>query len=365
MPPEALHLNAGEKAELYVKMHILAGQPVFTLDAQTSAPTERTLKFHSVYLKDTSSIGGGFNEVLCGREELPLVEGSLDPKDYLLRKDLLEGLDLLQGSIDGQDDLPIDFVQLLRRLGISGAGNQTNVDLSGRLTGLDGDRKFGFSIKSFVGSQPTLLNASQENTNFRFKIEGDPDAKRCLTTATNFPEISTTLNFLRNSNLGLVPLGAKSEGFRGNLRFFGEGFDVFLGSLMLDSYSAPFKPRGIAENFEYCSGMLSETEKASRKYALQGFLRAAALGMTTKKAWSGRSETYGGYLILNEDYSVTSVGIQNDDDFRDYLFTQTYFESPSRKRHKYGFWYQEDDDWYLDLNLQVRFKKQQPDFPLL
>ena len=359
MPLEALHLNAGEKAELYVKMHILAGQPVFTLDAQTSRPTERTLNFHSVYLKSTSSVsGGGFTEVLCGSEELPLVEGSIDPKDYLLREDLLQGLELLRGSIDGQDDLPLHFVQLLRRLGISGAGNQTNVDISGRLTGLDGDRKFGFSIKSFVGSQPTLLNASQENTNFRFKIDGDDDAKRCLTTAAIFPEISTTLNFLTNSNLRLVPLGAKSEGFKANLRFFGEGFDVFLGTLMLNSYSAPFKPRGIAENFEFGSGLWSETDKASRKYALQGFLRAAALGMTTKKPWNGRSETYGGYLILNEDYSVTSVGIQNDDDFRDYLFTQTYFESPSRNRHKYGFWYQEKDDWYLDLNLQVRFKKQ-------
>jgi type II restriction enzyme len=358
MSTQAPNLNAGEKAELYVKLHVLAGEPVFTLDADSYSATERNLKFHSVDLRDTSSSNESvFVEVPCGQDEVCLAPGSIDPSDYLKKSDFLKGLAVLRDAIDGNSELPETFIDFLNRLGIRGAGSATNVDLYGRLTGLDGERKFGFSIKSFVGSQPTLLNASQENTNFRFKIVGDVQAFKCLESEVNFSEISTQLNYLKNCNLELVPLGAKSTAFQENLAFFGEGFDVYLGSLMLDSYLAPFKPRGIAENAEFAGRGLGSRAKDSKVYALQGFLRAAALGLTSKKPWQGRSETYGGYLILNQDYSVTSVGIQNDDDFRQYLYDQTIFESPSRTRHKYGHWYLENGTWYIDLNLQIRFRK--------
>ncbi len=354
----AKKLNAGEKAELYVKLHILAGEPVFTLDAESQSATTRKLQFHTIDLRDTSSSKeSAFVEVPCGQEQVSLVPGSIDPKDYLKRSDFQKGLEVLRDAIDRKADLPDSFIEFLNRLGIRGAGSATNVDLFGRLTGLDGDRKFGFSIKSFVGSEPTLLNASKQNTNFRFEITGESDALRCLETETDFSEISTQLNYLNNCNLSLIPLGAKSEAFRDNLAFFGEGFDVYLGRLLLDSYLAPFTPRGIAENLDFASADLGTQARAAQVYALQGFLRAAALGMKTKKSWQGRSETYGGYLILNRNYSVTSVGIQNDDDFRQYLFEQTVFESPSRNRHEYGHWYRENGKWYIDLNLQIRFRK--------
>ncbi len=358
MSTSAPNLNAGEKAELYVKLHVLAGEPVFTLDADSYSATDRKLTFHSVELRDTSSSHeSAFVEVSCGQDEICLVPGSIDPSDYLKKSDFLNGLSVLREAIDRNSELPDSFVGFLNRLGIRGAGSATNVDLFGRLTGLDGERRFGFSIKSFVGSQPTLLNASQENTNFRFEIVGNPEALKCLESEVDFSEISTQLNYLKNCNLSLVPLGAKSKAFQENLAFFGERFDVYLGSLMLGSYLAQFKPRGISENAEFAGESLGARIKEAKVYALKAFLRAAALGMTSKKPWQGRSETYGGYLILNQDYSVTSVGIQNDDDFRQYLYDQTIFESPSRTRHKYGHWYLENGTWYLDLNLQIRFRK--------
>ncbi|MGL5893993.1 MAG: HpaII family restriction endonuclease [Bacteroidales bacterium] len=39
----------------------------------------------------------------------------------------------------------------------------------------------------------------------------------------------------------------------------------------------------------------------------------------------------------------------------EYLFNNTKLETPSTSRHDFGTIYKEEDDYFLKLNLQVRF----------
>ena len=64
----------------------------------------------------------------------------------------------------------------------------------------------------------------------------------------------------------------------------------------------------------------------------------------------------GGYIVIKEDGDIVCYHFFDRNDLEDYLFYNTRFETPSTSRHQFGNIYEEDGEYYLKLNLQVRFK---------
>ena len=92
------------------------------------------------------------------------------------------------------------------------------------------------------------------------------------------------------------------------------------------------------------------------EYKIKRFLTDVALGMMPSKVWSGIYDATGGYLVVKYDGDVLCYHIYDRNQFEDYLFANTKLETASSTRHDFGKIYEEGENYYFKLNLQIRFK---------
>lgn len=69
----------------------------------------------------------------------------------------------------------------------------------------------------------------------------------------------------------------------------------------------------------------------------------------------GIDEANGGYKIVTKRGYVLAYHIYNRNYFEEYQINNTKHETASTSRHKYGEVYSEDGDYFIKLNLQIRF----------
>lgn len=162
----------------------------------------------------------------------------------------------------------------------------------------------GFSIKSELGSAPTLLNASGANNLMLIDSRMEEIVAQVLLCyyRDNISDCREIINKLEEEN----PLGFPKKGF----------------------YEFKFKK----------------------------FLCSVALGMMPSKEWDGYDEANGGYIIVSADGEVLVYHIYNRDYFEKYLLDNTKLERGSTSRHGFASLYKEDEKMCMNLNLQVRFK---------
>ena len=65
----------------------------------------------------------------------------------------------------------------------------------------------------------------------------------------------------------------------------------------------------------------------------------------------------GGYIVVKNNGEVVAFHSTVADEFKQFLITQLGFESPSATRHNYMKIEKEDGQYFINLNLQIRFKK--------
>ena len=65
----------------------------------------------------------------------------------------------------------------------------------------------------------------------------------------------------------------------------------------------------------------------------------------------------GGYLIVKENGDVLCYHIYNRNEFENYLFNNTKLDTASSSRHDFGTIYEQNEELYFKLNLQIRFMK--------
>ena len=99
------------------------------------------------------------------------------------------------------------------------------------------------------------------------------------------------------------------------------------------------------------------TNKVVLRHKIKEFLVAIALGMTPGHLWMGETGAHGGYIIVKEDGDIVCYHLYNRDEFKEYLYHNTFLDTPSSGRHKFGIVYDENGKKCIKLNLQIRFKK--------
>lgn len=218
----------------------------------------------------------------------------------------------------------------------------------------------GFSIKSQLGSPSTLLNPGN-STNFEYKIEGDnrsmddEEAAFINNIEDHLPRIAEI--FRRKYRLTFNKI--QNETFENNLLFLDSCMPEFVARcLLVNSQTSETSIRYAVEEvarenpFGYKGNVLSFYE-----HKMKQLLLAAALGMTPAKEWNGRFDANGGYLVVRRDGEIICYHFYNQNDVEDYLYNNTRLDRASRDRYNYGVIYKKDTDYYLKLNLQIRFKK--------
>lgn len=220
--------------------------------------------------------------------------------------------------------------------------------------------ELGFSIKSQLGGDSTLLNAGK-TTNFVYEITG---FKGFISDIKRINAIDTRSK-IKDRLEEVKKLGGK-------LKFISLEQDIFKNNLVLIDSLLPNILSEILKQFftSNLSTISSLTEEINSKnplgydiqfshsfyeYKIKRFLTDVALGMMPSKVWGGLYDATGGYLIVKEDGEILCYHIYNRNQFEDYLFHNTKLETASSTRHEFGKIYSEGEKLYFKLNLQIRF----------
>ncbi len=213
----------------------------------------------------------------------------------------------------------------------------------------------GFSIKSYIGSFPTLVNAGP-NTNFVFNIKNcNDDVMNIVNNINTKTKINDRMKYL--SDFELVPADYYvSDKFKENLEFIDTVMPKFLSYMILYSYKYNLKStKEITEKMQELNPLHFSNLKMYN-YKFKKFLAAMALGMTPEKDWEGKEDANGGYIVVKKDGNVVCYHIYNRNDFEQYLFDYTFFDRASTSRHNFMKIYKKNSDYFINLNLQIRFK---------
>lgn len=219
----------------------------------------------------------------------------------------------------------------------------------------------GFSIKSKLGGASTLLNAGR-TTNFIYKIRGrklsqaEIDTINCISSKA---KIRDRLIALEESGCTLEYFDISSEMFKLNLQVIDSLLPKMLAQMLVYYY------KGQATSMNDIVQKLNDDNPCNfnmnhnhrfYEYKIKNLLRDVALGMTPAKEWTGTFDASGGYIVVKEDGEIVCYHIYNHNEFQDYLLMNTKLETASSTRYEFGIIEVVGDEYFFNLNLQIRFK---------
>lgn len=223
--------------------------------------------------------------------------------------------------------------------------------------------EMGFSIKSQLGGDSTLLNASKA-TNFNFKIVGidlsDDEITAINSINPKKNKVIDRINAIKNKGASLIFDKVDNSTFKNNLIMLDGDLPALIANLLLEQlYTGISTLERLSEKLSEKNPLNYDIEHASLfyKYKIKHLLTSVALGMMPATAWDGRFDANGGYLVVKKDGEVLCYHFYDRNRFEDYLFSNAYLERSSTSRHEYASIVKEEDGTLsFKLNFQVRLK---------
>ena len=219
----------------------------------------------------------------------------------------------------------------------------------------------GSSMKSELGSYPTLLNAGK-TTNFIYKIVHNyPDLIReaneiyKVSGGKNHTDVRGSINKIIKENGTLEYRKMNNQIFEDNLVLIDSNMDKIIAETLLYFYK---------DGISNCNEMVEKLEQENPlnygnvnayRYKFKKFLTAVALGMKPATVWDGLDEAAVGYIVVTKEGNVLAYHIYNRNYFEEYLLSNTKYETASTSRNDFGEMYSEKGEDFIKLNLQVRF----------
>lgn len=356
--------NIGEWSELYTMFKLLADGKLYAADADTNKIPEiyydvlkvirgtDDRKFEYRRNGDIKVVSSASGEVICS---VP-IESFIKQTNFLLR-----GLkDKKSAKYKGAFELPDTwkFAQSIECDTLK-AKSQDKADIVLMLHDImcGRDDTFGFSIKSQLGNPSTLFNASGA-TNFVYKVIGHKLTPTEVLIFNGFGKFKEKFDYLSGIDSDIVFIKTCNEIFDFNLRMItSEMPEIFAEMIKLYYQGESFMISKLVEITAKENIVKTLNNKVYLSHKIKELLTNIALGMTPAKIWTGDYEATGGYIIVKEDGDVVCYHIYNQNAFRNYMLTNTRFDTPSKSRHGFGTIYEDGGEQYLKLNVQIRFIK--------
>ncbi len=280
---------------------------------------------------------------------------------------LTEAEYLLQAIRDGKGAFSVprieDFMKRIRCHALKAkSSDKTDIRiiLHDRRTKLNAE--MGFSIKSQLGNNSTLLNANK-STNWNFKIEGvnlSDGEIREINSNQQRDKIIERVNAIRRKGGRLVFDRVLSPTFRNNLIMLDGDLPAIIAHLLLKQFETGSSTlKALTEELTKENPMHYDTEQGSPfyEYKIKHLLTSTALGMMPATPWNGQFDANGGYLVVKKDGDILCYHFYDRNRFEDYLFSNAYLERASTTRHEYASILKEEDgSLSFRLNLQIRLK---------
>lgn len=221
--------------------------------------------------------------------------------------------------------------------------------------------ELGFSIKSQLGSDATLLNAGK-TTNFIYQILGfkpTPKEIKAINEIDTKSKIKDRIESIHKAGGLLEFVSPEKDIFKNNLVLIDSMLPNILAEITKSFFTTTLSSvKDLTELINGLNPLKYDTQFAHTfyEYKIKRLLTDVALGMVPSEVWTGIYDASGGYLVVKENGDVLCYHIYNRNQFEDYLFANTKLETASSTRHDFGKIYEENGRFYYKLNLQIRFK---------
>lgn len=355
----ALTGNKGEWSELYAFFRLLADGCLYSGDGKLNVNFHKYFPILKVFRNDAQD-----------RTEYEIVEST---HSVLLHRGNIQTIEVGREEFDKQAKLLLKEIKELRSAGeipqieyfLASLGedkitakSQDKADIRLVIHDLRTGTapELGYSIKSRLGGNSTLINSNKDTSNFVYKVTNFPIDK--MGEFNLLPNFRQKSELLRQHNAVITFSNTARNVLRANLDLL----DTSLVKIIAECLRLYYMQH--ARTLEECCYILNnenplnfnlDLQPLFYEYKIKQFLLAFALGMTVGTVWNGRFNANGGYIVIKEDGEIVSYHFFDRNDLEDYLFYNTYFDTPSTTRHQFGEIYQDDGNLLLKLNILVRF----------
>ena len=369
-------LNKGEWAEFYVMMKLLGEGRLYTANKLLQKNYQSYLDVLKIIRQECESqvleyiIDESNAVVIVKPQDSTTILATIPVKDFNdYAKMLFDGIKDVKGSSVPAPDPVCDFAKVIyvskpKAPAVKALkkqfGGKNDIFIEVR----DGQTAIvsimGFSIKSKFGQNPTLFNAGS-SSQYLYKLTGCDDVMMDEFNAitenggrgwskckTYLADHGITMEFARTQN----PI------YNANLFLVRESMAKIMAWCVKDRLIDSPRHFEVMETVERMIAANPLGVPGARVYyekAIKDFLMAGFTGMTAGKEWDGKEQVNGGYIVVLDDGDVICYHSNDRESFRDYLYKNTHFEYVSADKYIWSRIIKIDGEYYLPLNLSVRF----------
>ncbi len=353
--------NKGEWSELLLFVKLLAEQQLFLADSNLNAKAD----FFNVHKITTKNLELEF--FILDKSNIEIVNKKTNVKriidiSTIITPAILKSLTVNIKGKQGTFKLD-DFTVIQDELGFNIVKGGNSLQKSDILLDISNQAitkiNEGFGIKSYLGANPTLLNASG-NTNFIFQIENLDNSKideiNSIDTSTKLKDRITAIESFGGR---FKYIGAEKDTMTYNLKMVDSLMPEIIAYVLLAFYknriSSISKIVDFVDTQTCLNKQINYGDKAALKNKIQKLLVDVLLGFFAGTKWNGAYEANGSIVVKNTGDCV-AFHIIDLETLKTYLYENIKLDTPSTIRHRYGKLYLErSNKLYFKLNLQLRF----------
>lgn len=344
--------NKGEWAEVFCVLYILLFPNISVVDCEFKVISNNIFNILKVCYPDAEFY----------IQDNYLVRENNEVKKIISIEEVNELLQNMQQRIINEKNTTFSFEEvdkIFDDINIKGSSKEKE-DIIAKVEDKINNRNImlSYSIKSFLGNNPTLLNASGK-TNFKYQLLGErmnDDIMKEVNNTQGRTKLIDRMNILESNNIKLEFDSICNDVFERNLKMCDSDLPNILSVLLLYYYKKKGK-----RLFELVD-ISNLEDKEFVQYKIKNFLFNFMASIFPGKKWNGIQEVTGGILavIFSEKYNM-SVKLLDivyyKEEVLDYLYNYSYFETPSTTRYNMLEVFKEDDKYFCTLNLQIRLKE--------
>lgn len=368
--PKPLKGNKGEWSEIYVLFRLLGEGKIYAADENLERMENTYLPIIKIIREETA---GERCEYICGRQVKVCINGkkqlSVPAAAFTRNADFLFS-QLQDKEISGshgsfsleQTELFMNKILVHKIKAPAAAINQQfggkadiTMEVQDKNSGIQ--METAFSIKSEFASPATLSNASQA-TNFIYQVHGITDEQMEAFNAINTKhKVLDRIQYLKNCGASISFVKPFRQKCLENLELVSSDMPKIIGlSLYYYYWEGVGTFRGMVERLAKDNPLHCSHPKVLYEKRLKDFLYDCFSGLNLGKDWNGSRDVSGGYIVVKDDGEVLAYHTYIQDAFRQFLLDHCCFDKGSTTRHNYGSIYKENGDYFLRLNLQIRFQ---------
>jgi type II restriction enzyme len=355
--------NKGEWSELYTFFQLLADGKLFSADENL----KQTKSFVEVVSVQRGDSGKKLNFKLSSGSSINIVDADSDKVVLSFPQTQAEEIARkLVNEITSKSGVSEGLKKTIQKLSITQVAQKSqskgdiDILIYDPVHGISSEQKF--SIKSFLGSDPTLFNANK-TTNIKYRIKD----------ASNGPITQDHLNEVNAVNTGhkyikriakLTELGYtvafdsyEDDTFKLNLQVIDSDLPEIIAHIVLDKYvSKVTRITDVINKIKTDNPMNYDLSQGHKfyEYRIVNFLVEAALGMTSKAVWSGKYDVVGGIIIVKPDAELLCYHLIDFNKFKHYLKNTSRLDNPSGSKMGYGSVFMDGAKSFIKLNFQIK-----------